>query len=304
MKNNWVIAPIEAKSPNFEKVWKYDLQNGTIAIGWYEIGNPSSLSESQLRERVRKTFPKHSERTISAESKMIWKFYHEIHEGDTVIARKGTKIVIGLGTVTKEAYYDEPKGKMRLGKEDSYHPNFIDVNWFYTKEVRTDWTFPMQTITSLPSEDYEELRRIIETGRANLSTSSIQFGEEKFLEDFVIGHFNQVFKDEELELFSEDGNTARQYVTNVGRIDILAKEKATGSLVVIELKKGEGHHDVIGQILKYMGWVKDNKESKEVKGIIIAEKFDEGFRNALKMVQDKNLKVKTYRISFDDLSLA
>ncbi len=39
---------------------------------------------------------------------------------------------------------------------------------------------------------------------------------------------------------------------------ILAVEPKTHSFVVIELKKGRPSDQVIGQVLRYMGWVKKN----------------------------------------------
>jgi len=39
-KRYWVIAPYDSTySDIFEKAWKYDLTNGTIAIGWDELGD-------------------------------------------------------------------------------------------------------------------------------------------------------------------------------------------------------------------------------------------------------------------------
>jgi hypothetical protein len=41
-------------------------------------------------------------------------------------------------------------------------------------------------------------------------------------------------------------------------VDILAVESKSKSFVVIELKKGRPSDCVVGQILRYMGWVKQN----------------------------------------------
>jgi RecB family endonuclease NucS len=55
-----------------------------------------------------------------------------------------------------------------------------------------------------------------------------------------------------------------QVVIEIGRIDILAKDK-TGERVIIEIKTGEAKDKAIGQIARYMGWYGD-KEGKPVRG--------------------------------------
>lgn len=67
----------------------------------------------------------------------------------------------------------------------------------------------------------------------------------------------------------------RQYPTEIGRIDLLAKNIKTGEYVVIELKRDRVADKVIGQCLRYMGWVHLNlSKNKTVKGIIVANKIE------------------------------
>jgi restriction system protein len=55
----------------------------------------------------------------------------------------------------------------------------------------------------------------------------------------------------------------------------LAIDKKNKEFVVIELKKGRNSDAVIGQILRYMGWVTDKSAGSagyfNVRGIIIAK---------------------------------
>lgn len=63
---------------------------------------------------------------------------------------------------------------------------------------------------------------------------------------------------------------SRQLSTEVGRIDLLARDRA-GQYTVIELKKGKTDDEVFGQISRYMGWCKKAKSGDSaVRGIIIA----------------------------------
>jgi hypothetical protein len=69
-------------------------------------------------------------------------------------------------------------------------------------------------------------------------------------------NFEMIFKGK-LQIYEDaDEADGQQYATDIGPIDILALERDSGSFVVIELKKGRPSDQVVGQILRYMGWVK------------------------------------------------
>jgi len=97
----------------------------------------------------------------------------------------------------------------------------------------------------------------------------------------------------------EEGNEGRQYYAqDAGYIDLLAKDKE-GNFIVIKLKKGRKNDEVIGQVLRYVGWVKSNlaKNSEEVHGMIIVGDRDKKLEYGLEMV--KNLvSCKIYKINF------
>ena len=77
--------------------------------------------------------------------------------------------------------------------------------------------------------------------------------------------------------------SATQYPTGLGPIDILARDKADHNWVVIELKKGKSSDTVVGQLLRYMGWVKKHKASgnEKVRGIIITSAPDDRIKYAM-----------------------
>ncbi|MCH7560396.1 MAG: DUF91 domain-containing protein [Thaumarchaeota archaeon] len=82
----------------------------------------------------------------------------------------------------------------------------------------------------------------------------------------------------------------------VGRIDLLCKDQK-GNHVVIELKKGRKNDQVVGQTLRYLGWVEKNLKSK-VRGIIIVNESDERLEYALSPL--KNLiELKFYKVNFE-----
>jgi restriction system protein len=120
---------------------------------------------------------------------------------------------------------------------------------------------------------------------------------EKQLEDFIISNWVNTELGEDLELIVKDGElVSQQYRTDIGPIDILAKDKKTGAHVVIELKKGQTSDDTIGQITRYMGWVEEKLNDRSVRGIIIANGFDKKLEYALKRVS--GVDVFIYEIDF------
>jgi len=72
----------------------------------------------------------------------------------------------------------------------------------------------------------------------------------------------------------------------VGIIDILATDKKNKNHVVIELKRNQTNDEVLGQIKKYMGWVKVHKKDNNVIGIVVAKQFDKKFYYAMQMEKD------------------
>jgi len=90
----------------------------------------------------------------------------------------------------------------------------------------------------------------------------------------------------------------QQYQSDTGPIDILAVSKDKKALLVVELKKGRVSDMVVGQIQRYMGYVKDElaEEGQTVRGAIIAFEDDPKIHRALSVTQ--NIDFYTYKIHF------
>ena len=107
---------------------------------------------------------------------------------------------------------------------------------------------------------------------------STGFGLEPHLRRFLIDNWENTPLGKKYEILTEDGEIiGEEYPTKeAGNIDILAKDKKSKEWVVIELKKGQSSDAVVGQILRYIGWIERNKIEKDegVKGIIIVKEID------------------------------
>lgn len=296
----WVIAPIESQpSEHFDKVWQFDLANNIITIGWQQLGDISNMSREELSIAIASTYPDKTPTAKVRLGNLLWIFYHEILPGDSIIARRGRKTLAAVGKVNQSAFYAPGKSSFHD------HTNFLGVLWQGQPrdKVFPDIVFPMITLSELSFEQYNNF---LESSGAkpippedSEKTEDIEdFYLEKYLEEFIVSNFQTIFKGELKIYEDEDKNDGQQYVTDIGPIDILAFEPKTNSFVVIELKKGRPSDQVIGQILRYMGWVKQNLclAGQAVKGLVICRDPDPKLSYALEMIN--NIDVRYYSVSF------
>ena len=125
------------------------------------------------------------------------------------------------------------------------------------------------------------------------------FAMEKHLEDFLVQNWTQTELGKKFDIYAEDGESVgQQYETDTGPLDILAISQDKKRLLVVELKKGRASDVVVGQILRYMGYVQEElaEEGQSVIGVIIALEDDQKIRRALKMTP--NIEFYRYQISF------
>ena len=147
------------------------------------------------------------------------------------------------------------------------------------------------------TSDTAEISQIQEP--SGLFEESSDFALEKFLQEFIASNFDNIFKGSLVMYVDGAGGDGQQYETNiVGRIDILAVEPKSDSFVVIELKRGMSSDQVVGQVLRYMGWVKSKlcKDGQQVKGLIICRERDPKLDYALTMTN--NIEVRYYEVNF------
>jgi hypothetical protein len=108
---------------------------------------------------------------------------------------------------------------------------------------------------------------------------------ERNLEDFIVHQLEAI--EPGLHLVK------RQLSTPAGRLDLLCKD-ADGNYVVVELKRTQGTDQVIGQVLRYMGWLREAHPTEKVRGIVIVAKKDQALSYALMAVP--NVQVKEFKL--------
>jgi len=127
----------------------------------------------------------------------------------------------------------------------------------------------------------------------------IAFAMEKHLEDFLVKNWQQTELAKDFTIYEEEGElVGQQYATDAGPIDVLAVSKDKKRLLVVELKRGRASDAVVGQILRYMGYVSEQiaESGQSVEGAIIALEDDQKLRWALIAVP--SISFFRYQVSF------
>jgi restriction system protein len=155
------------------------------------------------------------------------------------------------------------------------------------------------------SEQVAEVEKLIGTPVTTILVSdpavedAYCFVMEKHLEDFLVENWKQTELGKSYDIYEEDGElVGKQYQTDTGPMDVLAISKDRKKLLVVELKKGKASDGVVGQTLRYMGYVQEElaEEGQTVAGVIIALEDDQRIRRALMMVP--SIEFYRYQISF------
>ena len=192
-------------------------------------------------------------------------------------------------------------------------PHRRKVEWYEKKISRIEMSIELQRSTgsigtvSKITKYAEEIENLIKGNRPSKIYSDDEtiedpstFAMEKHLEDFLINNWSITLLGKTHDIFEEDGEKiGQQYQTDTGNIDILAISKDKKELLVVELKKGRASDSVVGQILRYMGYITTDLAEPDqiVRGCIIALEDDLRIKNALKITP--SIDFYRYEVSFN-----
>ena len=131
------------------------------------------------------------------------------------------------------------------------------------------------------------------------TTDGARFGLERHLHEFLRDNWRHPSLFPDWILYVEDGEeVGYEYRCEIGRIDLLAQHTTKPEWLVVELKKNQTSDETVGQVLRYMGWVREKlaKPGDSVRGLIIAHKADASIRYAISSVDSVDLKL--YEVEF------
>jgi hypothetical protein len=124
---------------------------------------------------------------------------------------------------------------------------------------------------------------------------------ERYLHEFLLDNWERFDLGKEWALLEDEENGdvigSRYQTGEVGEIDLLAKHKTEDRWLVIELKRDQSSDSTVGQLLRYMGWVRRRlANGQEVRGLIICSEPDLKMRYALDGLP--GIECMTYQVSF------
>lgn len=248
-----------------------------------------------------KEFPEKKKITAGLACATLWVVTRGIINGDIVLCPNG-------------------KGSYMVGEvigDYTYHQNQIlphrrQVKWYSDLIERSSMSEALRnstgaiatycTITKYKDEIENLINgkeiRVLVSNDETIEDPSV-FALEKHLEDFLVQNWKQTELGKDYDIYEDDGKLiGQQYPSDTGPIDILAISKDKKTLLVVELKKGRISDNVVGQIQRYMGYVKEElaEENQQVKGAIIALEDDLRIKRALSVTN--NIDFYKYQVSF------
>ena len=219
----------------------------------------------------------------------LWTVSKGIRKGETVLCPDGTGFY-RVGEVSGDYAY----------QPGEILPHRRPVHWLGKSIDRADMSAELKksagslnTVCDLSDHraEIEQLLGDLPAPSAAMPGEIVEdqnaFAIEKHLEAFLVENWAQTELGKEFDIYEVDGErVGQQYETDTGRLDILAISKDKKSLLVVELKKGRASDAVVGQALRYMGYVQEvlAEAGQSVRGVIIALEDDQRIRRALAMV--------------------
>jgi 5-methylcytosine-specific restriction enzyme B len=141
--NYWKIAPGESG-------WNWDncRKNGFIAIGWEKLGDVSKLNRDEFNE-LRDRLVAENADWKKGGANQVWTFAHSIKAGDQIVANRGTKEVLGIGTVKGSYEY----------VSDVRHGHRLPVKWEDVEPrevIEEGWR---RTLVKLDQQKFNEIKK-------------------------------------------------------------------------------------------------------------------------------------------------
>ena len=232
----------------------------------------------------------------------LWTVAKGIQKGDMVLCPNGSGTYF-VGEVASDYFY-VPGQPL---------PHRRSVNWLAQTILRDDMSDALKnstgsigTVSTITPHAVEiekllgvQLNDPVLVASAPDVEDAAAFAMEKHLEDFLVKNWAQTELGKDYDIYAEDGEpVGQQYPTDTGPMDLLAVKKDKSELLVVELKRGKASDVVVGQVLRYMGFVKEDlaESHQAVRGAIIALEDDLRIRRALAVTP--NIQFFRYQISF------
>lgn len=231
----------------------------------------------------------------------LWTIAKGIQRGDVVLCPTGNGNYY-VGELT-DSYYYKPGGILPHRRQVKWYPNTIERT--VMSDALKNSAGSIGTVGEI-TKHAEEIENLIGGTKPptiisndNTIEDPSEFALEKHLEDFLVKNWRQTELGKDYDIYEEEGElVGQQYQSDTGPIDILAISKDKKTILVVELKKGRVSDNVVGQIQRYMGYVREElaEANQNVRGVIIGLEDDLRIRRALSVTT--NIDFYRYQINF------
>ncbi len=269
-------------------------------VSMFLSDNPNDF-KNKYRPVFLKNRPDKSKVAAGLACGAIWTVCHSMKQGDIVLCPDGSG-EYSVGEIESNYYY----------VQDEILQHRRKVNWKRNTIRRSDMSEALQNssgsvLTTCDLTKYNvELDGLINGNNSspivsndNTIESASEFALERHLEDFLVKNWKKTTLGKKYNIYEIDGEiVGQQFPSDTGPIDILALSKDKKTFLVVELKKGRVSDNVVGQIQRYMGYVKQDlaEKNQEVKGVIIGFDDDVKIQRALSVAN--NIDFYKYKVDF------
>jgi restriction system protein len=286
------------------------LEEGWIGTGWLSGADLSGKFHDQWRDFNKEMIPV----VMNADSitskvaaglacGMTWTVCRGMQLGDIVLSSNG-RMQFQVGRVSGE-YYFAPGNELPHRRAVQWLPILInrsdmseDLSKRFSPATVQELTAFGSEIDELISKSSTDTHPIVHVDDENVENPYV-FVLEKYLEDFLVSNWKHTELGKQYDIYEVDGEQiGQQYMSDTGPLDILAISKDKKTLLVVELKKGKVSDNVVGQIQRYMGYVKEEllEPGQEVRGVIIGLDDDHRIQRALAVTQ--GIEFYKYEVNF------
>ncbi len=206
-------------------------------------------------------------------------------------------IVMSVNQPSRHHYPENKKPRISNSQYDVLYSIGRGEVVLYKPEEHGIWEIYENEFGGLGIRQMNNEENVDENDEVLEETPNYLFPIEANLRDFLIKNLS-TFKGSKLKLYEdENGRDGKEYPTEVGLIDILTTDEE-GNFVVFELKLSKGADRAVGQLLRYMGWVKMKlAKDKKVRGVLVANKMDDKIKYAILSTND--IELFEYEMKFE-----
>lgn len=243
-----------------------------------------------------------TKRSAGLAAAQLWNVGRGMAVGDVVLAPDGTGMY-QVGVVAGDYRFD-PNSELRhqrpVAWESGISRDALSTSLKHSLgSLLSVIRIPVEYVSEIEALRAGKTPLIEITGAGESVEDPLAFAMEMHLEAFLVANWAQTPLGKDFTVLEIDGESVgKQFQTDTGPIDILALSKDGSKYAVIELKRGRASDSVVGQTLRYMGYVREvlAEGDQDVVGIIIALEDDPKLKRALSEVS--NISFYRYRVDF------